>query len=273
MISLLLTFAVKAESRPFERLIGTNPDLRVVLTGIGQQNAAKAICKALTEDSPDFVLTCGFAGGLNPELASGTVVFSVDENRPGTVNPPPTPPREGSQLSDARGQFPSPPSRRAIAPLRRDGGWEGSGVGSEVQKFATQPDRLASVLLAAGARPARFQRVERVVATATEKRALRQQTGADAVEMESGVIRATCGRRNIASATVRVICDAANQDLPLDFNFLMDVEQDLSYAKLALALARSPRKICALLELQKQTQAAAERLAEVLAKVLANFPR
>jgi hypothetical protein len=26
-------------------------------------------------------------------------------------------------------QFPSPPSRRAQAPLRRDGGWEGSGVG------------------------------------------------------------------------------------------------------------------------------------------------
>ena len=258
MASLLITFAVKEESRPLYNLIGERSELQILLTGIGQRNAGKAFGKALAEQSPKLVLTCGFAGGLNPELAAGSVVFSVDENLTSPMNPPPTPPREGIRISDARGQFPS---------------WEGSGVGSEVQKFAIQPDRLASVLLAAGARPARFQRVERVVATATEKRALRQQTGADAVEMESGVIRATCGRRNIASATVRVICDAANQDLPLDFNFLMDAEQELSYAKLALALARSPRKICALLELQKQTQAAAERLAEVLAKVLANFPR
>jgi pimeloyl-ACP methyl ester carboxylesterase len=36
---------------------------------------------------------------------------------------------EGSQHAAALGQFPSPPSRRAIAPLRRDGGGEGSGVG------------------------------------------------------------------------------------------------------------------------------------------------
>src|SRR5438034_583921 len=191
MASLLITFAVKEESRPFYNLIGERSELQILLTGIGQRNAEKAFGKALAEQSPKLVLTCGFAGGLNPELATGTVVFSVDENPPPPINPPPAPPREGSQELDARGQFPSPPSRRAIAPLRRDGGWEGSGVGSEVQKFATQPDRLASVLLAARARPARFQRVERVVATATEKRALRQQTGADAVEMESGVIRAT----------------------------------------------------------------------------------
>src|SRR5206468_3023184 len=60
-------------------------------------------------------------------------------------NPPPTPAEEGSKFADARERFrssdrskragvgeqlPSPPSRRAIAPLRRDGGWEGSGVGS-----------------------------------------------------------------------------------------------------------------------------------------------
>jgi hypothetical protein len=133
-----------------------------------------------------------------------------------------------------------------------------------------QEDRLASVLLAAGARPARFQCGERVVTTATEKRALRQQTGAEAVEMESGIIRAICAQRNIPSATVRVISDDANQDLPLDFNRLMDSDQNLSGARLALALARSPRKIGALLKLQKQTQAVAEELAQVLLKVISS---
>jgi len=146
-------------------------------------------------------------------------------------------------------------------------------VGSEAQEFATRPDRLASVFRAAGARPARFQWVERVVTTATEKRSLRQQTGADAVEMESEVIRAICGKRNIASATVRVISDAADEDLPLDFNHLMDADQNLKYGKLTALLLKSPGKIGALLKLQNQMQAAAEKLAQVLVKVLANFPR
>src|SRR5438552_2433715 len=224
LASLLVTFAVKEESRPFQNLTGPRSDLRVLLTGIGKRNAEKTVRHALAEQSPKLVLTCGFAGGLNPDLTTGTVVFSVDEERVGTVNPAPPPPGEGSRLSDARGQFPS---------------WEGSGVGLEAQKFVTKPDRLASVLLATGAHPARFHCVERVVTTATEKRALRQQTGADAVEMESGVIRLLCLEREIPSATVRVISDAAREELPLDFNLLMDGRQNLNYGKLALALLKS----------------------------------
>jgi len=240
MISLLLTFAVKAESRPFERLIGTNPDLRVVLTGIGQQNAAKAICKALTEDSPDLVLTCGFAGGLNPELAIGTVVFSVDKNSGS---------RRGNEADFlANSQIPPP----------YVGGYDPDAAISN----------LSPALLAARARPAKFHCAEKVAATAEEKRALRLATGADAVEMESGVIRAICREHKILSATVRVISDPANEDLPLDFNLLMDAEQNLSCAKLALALARSPGKISALLGLQKRTRAAAETLARVLLTVI-----
>ena len=91
--------------------------------------------------------------------------------------------------------------------------------------------------------------------------------------MESGVIRAICREHNIASATVRVISDAANQDLPLDFNRLMDSDNNLKYGKLTAALLKSPGKIGALLKLQRRTQAAADTLAQVLLKVLANVPR
>src|SRR5881392_704140 len=100
MASLLLTFAVKEESRPFQKLIGARPDLKVLHTGIGQRNAEKTFRNALAGQSPGLVLTCGFAGGLNPELATGTVVFSLDELPTSPISPPPTPPREGSQISD-----------------------------------------------------------------------------------------------------------------------------------------------------------------------------
>jgi len=242
MISLLVTFAVKAEARPFERLIGTHSDLRVVLTGIGQRNAERAIRKALAGQSPRLVLTCGFAGGLNPELAVGTVVFSADED-PGS--------RRGNEAELlARSQVPPP----------YVSGYDPAAIISS----------LSPALLAAGARPAKFHRAEKVAATAEEKRALRLSTGADAVEMESGTIRAICAEHNVPSATVRVISDDANQDLPLDFNRLMDADQNLKYGKLTAALLKSPGKVGALVRLQKQTQAAAEKLAPVLAKFISN---
>jgi adenosylhomocysteine nucleosidase len=213
MAFVLVTFAVKEESGPFQSLSGARPDLRVLVTGIGQRNAEMSIRHALDGRSPRLVLTCGFAGGLNPELAAGTVIFSADEN-----------------------------------------------------------SSVATSLLAAGAKPAKFHCAARVAVTAQEKCALRQRTGADVVEMESGVIRAICRERKIPSATVRVISDPANEDLPLDFNRLMDAGQNLRYGKLALALAKSPGKIGSLVKFQRQTRAAAEKLAQVLVNVLARFP-
>jgi adenosylhomocysteine nucleosidase len=209
----LIVFAVKEEARPFQKRTGSCSHLRVLLTGIGQRNADRMIRQALAEHAPQLVLTCGFAGGLNPELETGSVLFSADE------------------------QF-----------------------------------GLSPALQAAGARPARFHCADKVVATAEAKRAMWQNTGADAVEMESGIIRAVCRERTIPSATVRVISDAAREDLPLDFNRVLDAEQNLSYARLAAALVKSPRKVGELLKLQRQTKAAAERLAQVLAKAIAAFP-
>ncbi len=139
MASLFVIFAVKEESRPFQTLIGTRSDLRVVLTGIGQRNAERAIRKVLAEQSPELVLTCGFAGGLNPELAVGTVVFSVDEALSSRLG------NEADLL--ARSQIPPP----------YVGGYDPAATLSS----------LSPALRAAGARPARFQCVERVVTTAT----------------------------------------------------------------------------------------------------------
>src|SRR5438128_16142 len=73
---ILVCFAVKEEAKffpasgegGFERLI----------TGMGQRNASDGIRQALTTMRPRLVITAGFAGGLNPELAVGTVVFDED---------------------------------------------------------------------------------------------------------------------------------------------------------------------------------------------------
>ena len=205
----LVCFAVKEEAGPFKRLARGRPEVALLLTGIGSRNAEKAIRAALTRARPGRVITAGFAGGLRPELASGTVAFSVEGN-----------------------------------------------------------PELSRALEAAGATTAKFHFVERVASTAAEKQRLREQTGADAVEMESQVIAAICREQGISCATVRVILDAANEDLPLDFNELMTEGKELDGRKLALAVLKEPGKISGLMRLQKQSQSAARRLAAVLGHVL-----
>ena len=135
--------------------------------------------------------------------------------------------------------------------------------------FETNNNALKPALEAAGAQAARFLFSSRVATTAKEKHALWEKNGADAVEMESEAICLVCNALGVLSATVRVVLDTAEEDLPLDFNALMTPDQKMSYRKLAATLARSPGKIGALLRLQKQSQAAAQKLAEVLTKFLA----
>src|SRR5688572_18840769 len=61
---ILVTFAVKEEMKFFPG----GPGIRRYITGMGRDNAENAIAAALEEIHPRLVLTCGFAGGLNPIL-------------------------------------------------------------------------------------------------------------------------------------------------------------------------------------------------------------
>lgn len=206
----LVCFALKEEATPFRKLAARQPDLAILLTDIGPTNAGKSVKDFLTHQSPQLVLTCGFAGGLDPALATGTVVF------------------------DTR-----------------------------------QPD-LRERLLGAGALPVKFHCASRIAITAKEKRALRNSTGADAVEMESESIQSLCRERGIPCATVRAISDTANEDLPLDFNQLARHDWTMDYRQLALAVAKAPGTIPALLRLRRNCRVAAGRLAEVLVKIIAS---
>ena len=204
---ILVCFALKAEAAALPPKIWSWR-ATVLITGIGRQNAGRSVRDFLASNSPQRVVTCGFAGGLNPALAHGTVVFATDDAQ------------------------------------------------------------LREKLLGAGAKAAKFFCAARIAITAVEKAQLRQSTGADVVEMESEAIQALCRERGIPCATVRVISDTANEDLPLDFNRLSNPDSSLNYGKLALAVAKSPGKIPALLRLQKNSSFAAKQLAEVLVKIL-----
>jgi adenosylhomocysteine nucleosidase len=203
-----VTFAVKEEAAPFLRATKTAAHLRAWITGMGRENARHAAQTMLAQTRPDWVITAGFAGGLDPRLTAGTVIYSAPAGSP-----------------------------------------------------------LESKLEAAGARRARFHCAARIAVTAGEKALLRRQTGADAVEMESSVIEEVCGQWNIPCATVRVISDTAEEDLPLDFNQLLTPGFGIHFGKLARELLFAPGKIAALIRLQRRTASAARKLAGVLVAV------
>ena len=128
---------------------------------------------------------------------------------------------------------------------------------------------LTRALREGGAQPARFYCAERIIASAAEKTKLRQTTGADAVDMESVAIRLHCRDRGIPSATLRIISDAADESMPLDFNRFLTPRSTIDYARLAVTLLKGPARIGPLLAFRRHTQAAAKALAFFLQTILA----
>jgi nucleoside phosphorylase len=75
-------FAVPEESGPFAERIQDLEGVKLLVTGMGPANATRSFFGALNEDRPDCVFTCGFAGGLEPALERGTVLFETSDRFP-----------------------------------------------------------------------------------------------------------------------------------------------------------------------------------------------
>jgi adenosylhomocysteine nucleosidase len=108
--------------------------------------------------------------------------------------------------------------------------------------------------------------VDRVAVTAEEKRALRERTGAAAVEMEAAAVEAKAREWGVPFRCVKVVSDVAAEDMPLDFNLFRDSEGRFSRARIALAgMARPFSVMPGLLRLDQNCRRAAERLGEFFA--------
>jgi len=107
---------------------------------------------------------------------------------------------------------------------------------------------------------------DRVAVTASEKSSLREQTGAAAVDMESGAIARKAAEWGVPFYTVRAVSDRASEDMPLDFNAYRDSAGRFSRTRIALAaLTRPFTAIPALLRLDRNCRIAAESLGDFFA--------
>jgi hypothetical protein len=102
---------------------------------------------------------------------------------------------------------------------------------------------------------------DRVIATAEEKRRLRETTGAIAAEMEAGAVKRIAGEWGVPFYCIRAVSDTANEDMPLDFNLYRDREGRFSLWKIAVGAMSSPfTRIPALRRLEANCNVASESL-------------
>jgi len=78
--SALVCFAVREEAQFFT--VPNYPVTDVLITGIGAQRASQAVTGYLVAHQPQLVLTCGFAGGLNPKHQLGQVLYDDTDGGP-----------------------------------------------------------------------------------------------------------------------------------------------------------------------------------------------
>jgi adenosylhomocysteine nucleosidase len=114
-----------------------------------------------------------------------------------------------------------------------------------------------------------------VVASATDKRRLWQESGAGAVDLESGAVAEVASAAGIPFAVMRAVCDTAERDLPTAAVKALDDHGRIAPLKMAGILARHPLQILALIALGRDAARARRSLvggAESLRRLAAGHP-
>jgi adenosylhomocysteine nucleosidase len=82
-----------------------------------------------------------------------------------------------------------------------------------------------------------------IIATRQEKHRLHTETGAAAVDLESGAVAEAAARHGLRFAVLRAICDPAERDLPAFAAAALDAEGRIGILRVLRTLLRDPRQI------------------------------
>jgi len=127
--------------------------------------------------------------------------------------------------------------------------------------------------MAAAARAGRAATVEplltasAIVESPEAKAALRRDTGAVAVDMESAAILAAAARRGVPAVVVRAVSDTAAQRVPRELGDLVDDEGRTRPGRVAALVLRRPALIGRALALRRGAAVALTAVAQVLAEI------
>jgi adenosylhomocysteine nucleosidase len=132
------------------------------------------------------------------------------------------------------------------------------------QKLRVNSDAvLVDFAVACGARAANVSLTSgKVVSTADEKNELSAR--GSIVEMETSHVLAAAEKHHLPVVAVRAISDAADEDLPVDFERILDSHGHLKYGGLLKEVGLHPYRLAPLIKFAGQSRAAAGSLADFL---------
>lgn len=127
----------------------------------------------------------------------------------------------------------------------------------------------AALAQSPGLHVGRLLTVDKIVRTPADKRALGEQHGALAVDMESSAVAEVCRNERVRFLSVRVISDTVDRELPPDVDYL--VRRNTMLGRLGAAtgaIVRRPGSIKDMWQLKEDAIAASDRLAKFLTGVV-----
>jgi len=223
------------------------------LVGIGISGArpgrAEVEARRLVAEGCRVLLSWGVAGGLDPALVPGDLVFPAEV------------------LAEDGGSWPL--SQELGAALA-------AGVPSLRRGFAGDPGpsgaRQAPEKGQGGGR--HILGLDRMVLTVAEKAALFERTGAVAVDMESHRVALVAAAAGLPVLAVRAIGDPAGRALPALAARALGEDGRPRIGPVVAGLLRRPGELAALLRVRRDTEAALAALAAVAETlILAILPR
>lgn len=117
----------------------------------------------------------------------------------------------------------------------------------------------------------RYYSSTRIIGTPAEKSELFNQTGHDAVDMESAGILEACEKFEVPATVVKAISDEAGEHLPVDFTPYIDKNGFISYSRLIGGLSVKPQQLPSMLKLARKSSLCSNRLIAIFSQWIPQF--
>jgi len=206
----------------------------LVRTGIGREKARNALATACDRFPMVLILSIGYAGGLDTDLAVGDLVVA-----------------DRVQLE-------------ALA----------TGVRKPIKKFIPNALVNQAMLLSCPEGATLYRggllTTDHVVSTPEEKQKLGKDTNTIAVEMETLDLVQEAHERALPFLSVRSITDTATQEL-VDFSNLVEEDGEVSKLKAGWHVLTHPGDLKNMIELRDHAKKATANLTEFLSQYLKNY--
>ncbi len=209
-------------------------DLLLVRSGVGRARARQALAQVCDSHAVGFILSIGYAGGLDPSLNVGDLVIAdkVFDH-----------PSDATDEKSLRGEI----------------------ISTALVSQAMALPRPADTVVVRGA----LLTVDRVVPDPAAKKELGSRYPVQAVDMETTELAREAAARNIPFLSIRSITDTVNQQL-LDCAHLVKADGEVSKLKAGWHVLTHPGDLKNMVALRGHAQKATARLTEFLMLYLKN---